>query len=319
MSRSIEYVNACGLRVDGRRPGEVRRLSAALGCAPSCDGSALLELGGTRVLATVRGPRRPSRRAAEAEEEHCAITVSFTQAPFATAERRLRRAGDRKLVEACGALQASYQAAVLTRLYPRAEISVSLHVLASDGGALVAALNAGTLALIDAGIAMRDFVAAAGVLHVGGRALLDPSGAETLGGAPELLVATLPASGALVMTTMDARLPADAFPGLLAAAVSAAAMMHEVMRGFVGERARARVRALEGGGEEGEEEGEEGEEEDGEGEGQGMRSGGGGGGGGVGGAPEAPTGLVLQRRGGEGPLVVTVGAGAAERAPGAAV
>jgi exosome complex component RRP41 len=304
MSRSIEYVNACGLRVDGRRPGEVRRLSAALGCAPSCDGSALLELGGTRVLATVRGPRRPARRG-EAEEEHCTITVSFTQAPFATAERRVRRAGDRKLVEACGALQASYQAAVLTRLYPRAEISVSLHVLASDGGALVAALNAGTLALIDAGIAMRDFVAAAGVLHVGGRALLDPSGAETQGGAPELLVATLPASGALVMTTMDARLPAEAFPGLLAAAVSAAAMMHEVMRGFVGERARARVRALEGGGEEGEED-EEGEEE-------GMRGGGGGGG-----ALEAPAGLVLQRRGGEGPLPVTVAAGAAaERAQGA--
>jgi exosome complex component RRP41 len=240
-------VNACGLRVDGRRPGEVRRVSASLGCMPTFDGSALLELGGTRVLATVSGPRRVARRG-EAEEDACLISVSFTQAPFATSERRVRRAGDRKLVEACGALRQSFEAAVQTRLYPRSEISVSVHVLAGDGGALVAALNAGTLALIDAGIAMRDFVAAASALHVGGRTLLDPSAAETQGGAPELLVATLPSTGALVMTTMDSRLPADAFQPLLEAAVGAAGIIYECMRGFVAERAKERVRALEGGG-----------------------------------------------------------------------
>jgi exosome complex component RRP41 len=258
MSRAPEYVNACGLRVDGRRPGEIRRVSASLGCVPAADGSALLELGGTRVLATVHGPRRATRHAPPAggagsglgaDDDAATITVHFTQAPFASAERRVRRAGDRKLAEACGALRASYEAAVLTKLYPRSEITVSVHVLAADGGALVAALNAGTLALIDAGVAMRDFVAAAGALHAGGRALLlDPCAAETLGGAPELLVATLPSTGALVMTTMDSRLAAGAFEPLLNAAVGAAAQMFECMRGFVAERAATRVEALEGAG-----------------------------------------------------------------------
>jgi exosome complex component RRP41 len=218
-----------------------------MGCVPSSDGSALLELGGTRVLATVSGPRRAARRS-EAEEDCCIINVFFTQAPFASSERRVRRAGDRKFVEACGALKQSYEAAVQTRLYPRSEICVSVHVLAADGGALVAALNAGTLALIDAGVAMRDFVTAASALHVAGKTLLDPSAAETQGGAPELLVATLPSTGALVMTTMDSRLPADVFQPLLVAAVRAASISHECMRGFVEERARERLRALEGSG-----------------------------------------------------------------------
>jgi exosome complex component RRP41 len=210
------------------------------------------------------------------------ITVSFTVAPFATSERRPRRAGDRKLVEAAGALRQCFEAVVHTRLYPRSEIAVTVQVLASDGGALVAALNAGTLALIDAGVAVRDFVAAAAALHppLGGAPLMDPCHAETLGGAPELVVALLPGSDAAVLVSMESRLPADAFAPLLAAASAGARQTYEALRGFVGERAASQLAAREGrvggfgaGGEEEEEDGRgvmgEGEEEEGGGGGVG--------------------------------------------------
>ena len=45
-----------GLRVDGRRPPELRRLQCQLGVFQQADGSALLEQGNTKVLATVYGP-----------------------------------------------------------------------------------------------------------------------------------------------------------------------------------------------------------------------------------------------------------------------
>ena len=45
-----------GLRVDGRRPPELRKLQCQLGVFKQADGSALLEQGNTRVLATVYGP-----------------------------------------------------------------------------------------------------------------------------------------------------------------------------------------------------------------------------------------------------------------------
>lgn len=45
-----------GLRVDGRRPPELRRLQCQLGVFQQADGSAFLEQGNTKVLATVYGP-----------------------------------------------------------------------------------------------------------------------------------------------------------------------------------------------------------------------------------------------------------------------
>lgn len=45
-----------GLRVDGRRPPELRKLQCKLGVFHQADGSAFLEQGNTKVLATVYGP-----------------------------------------------------------------------------------------------------------------------------------------------------------------------------------------------------------------------------------------------------------------------
>lgn len=45
-----------GLRLDGRKPGELRKLSSKLGEFEKPDGSAYLEQGNTKVLATVYGP-----------------------------------------------------------------------------------------------------------------------------------------------------------------------------------------------------------------------------------------------------------------------
>ncbi len=49
---------------------------------------------------------------------------------------------------------------VLLTLFPRSQIDIYIQVLQSDGGDKAAAINASTLALIDAGVPMRDFVCA---------------------------------------------------------------------------------------------------------------------------------------------------------------
>ena len=45
-----------GFRVDGRRPNELRKVACKLGVLQQADGSAYLEQGNTRVLASVYGP-----------------------------------------------------------------------------------------------------------------------------------------------------------------------------------------------------------------------------------------------------------------------
>ena len=46
-----------GLRLDGRRPSETRRIKGRFGLFDSVDGSAYLEMGNTKVVAAVYGPR----------------------------------------------------------------------------------------------------------------------------------------------------------------------------------------------------------------------------------------------------------------------
>lgn len=47
-----------GLRLDGRRPHELRRIRCKLGVFEQPDGSAYLEQGNTKVLAAVFGPHQ---------------------------------------------------------------------------------------------------------------------------------------------------------------------------------------------------------------------------------------------------------------------
>lgn len=61
-SRRTEFVSIAGLRVDGRRAKEVRRVRCRLGLLQRVDGSAYYEQGNTKAIAVVYGPRQVGRR-----------------------------------------------------------------------------------------------------------------------------------------------------------------------------------------------------------------------------------------------------------------
>eukprot|EP00850_Spirogloea_muscicola_P012455 SM000080S22970 [mRNA] locus=s80:475033:475416:+ [translate_table: standard] len=52
----MEFVSPEGLRLDGRRPRELRQLRCEAGVLPHADGSASFEMGNTKVVAAVFGP-----------------------------------------------------------------------------------------------------------------------------------------------------------------------------------------------------------------------------------------------------------------------
>jgi len=51
----MEYVSPEGLRIDGRRPKELRRLDCSLDVLHSADGSAVFQMGNTKVLFHISG------------------------------------------------------------------------------------------------------------------------------------------------------------------------------------------------------------------------------------------------------------------------
>ena len=53
----VKLVDENGLRIDGRKPDQLRPVKMEIGVLKNADGSAYVEQGNTRVLAAVYGPR----------------------------------------------------------------------------------------------------------------------------------------------------------------------------------------------------------------------------------------------------------------------
>lgn len=73
----VEYLSLTGLRADGRRPNETRRIRCRMGVLERADGSAYYEQGNTKVLVSVMGPQEVTRRS-DAQHDTAVVTVDFT-------------------------------------------------------------------------------------------------------------------------------------------------------------------------------------------------------------------------------------------------
>ncbi|KAF4022147.1 hypothetical protein G4228_014303 [Cervus hanglu yarkandensis] len=236
----LELLSDQGYRVDGRRAGELRKIQARMGVFAQADGSAYIEQGNTKALAVVYGPHEASGRAraglppirgsrARALPDRALVNCQYSSATFSTGERKRRPHGDRKSCEMGLQLRQTFEAAILTQLHPRSQIDIYVQVLQADGGTYAACVNAATLAVLDAGIPMRDFVCACSAGFVDGTALADLSHVEEAAGGPQLALALLPASGQIALLEMDARLHEDHLEQVLEAAARASRDVHTVL------------------------------------------------------------------------------------------
>ncbi len=106
-------------------------------------------------------------------------------------------------------LRQTFEAAIKTELYPRSQIDIFVEVLQADGGNYCACVNAATLALIDAGIPLKDYVCACTASLLNDVPLVDINNLEAVSGGPELTVAMLPKSGEIVLLEMSQRFHVD--------------------------------------------------------------------------------------------------------------
>lgn len=201
----VEYISLDGLRVDGRRAGEVRRIRSGLGTLSRADGSAYYEQGHTRVLAAVYGPRE-TRQRAESEHDRAVIRCEVSLGGFASAARRKTWKGDRRSTALATLIQRTFESVILVDAYPRSQIDVYIQVLQNDGGLTVAGINAASLALVNAGVAMSDSVVACSVGMVDDELVVDPNSLETSGERAELTLALLAHSGKISTCLLERRL-----------------------------------------------------------------------------------------------------------------
>jgi len=82
-------------------------------------------------------------------------------------------AADRRAAEYARQVQAAAEGSLILELYPRSAIEIVCTVLSDGGGTGAACVNAASLALIDAGVAMKDVVCACTAGWGGGPASTD--------------------------------------------------------------------------------------------------------------------------------------------------
>ncbi|EGD75161.1 hypothetical protein PTSG_06814 [Salpingoeca rosetta] len=235
-----EYISVEGLREDGRRANELRRVEANVGMFPHADGSAYFQQGDTKVVAIVNGPKQGVGKAGDAGKVVC----DFEMAAFSTTQRRKPLRLDRKNAELGSKIASTFESAIMTDLYPRSQIEISVQVLQADGGVLAVAINAVTLALMDAGVAMTDFVCACTASVIDGTNVLDINHYEASAQGPELTIAVLPSSSTIVMAEMKSRVHGDLYAGLQDLAIVGGTTLLPLLKKAVHDRTRAMLPCL---------------------------------------------------------------------------
>ena len=149
-------------RPDGRKNGgSIRPLAAEVSCLKRADGSAKFSSGSTQIIAAVYGPAAPRIPSKERiDEAVIGVVFKFGTKSAATSDNTTTSnsnpgygANERELERFIGD---SLMACIATEQYSRTVIEVVIQVVKADGSLLATALNAATLALLDAGIQMNS-------------------------------------------------------------------------------------------------------------------------------------------------------------------
>jgi len=194
-------------RYDGRLPNEIRKIVIESDVLPNADGSAYIEMGKNKVIVGVFGPRElhPKRLA---KPNMAVLRCRYHMAPFSVNPRR-SPAPSRRDQEISMVIGNALEPAIFLDRYPRSVIDVYAEVLEADGGTRTACINASTVALVDAGIPMRDLVAACAAGKIDNKLILDLGDYEDKEGQADLPVAYMPKLEKITLLQMDGTLSPD--------------------------------------------------------------------------------------------------------------
>lgn len=226
--RRADLLSISGLRNDGRKPNELRKLDIQLHPVDYADGSAIFSIGLTSALAKIKGPTECSRRSDE-DKNKAIVEVNLTTTPFTSTDRR-GAPDTRKLMELSRMIQKTFETCICLENFPKQRIIIDCTIISDDGGRLSAAINATTLALIDASIPMVDFCCSCtGVDH-----LVDLNRREETS---QVIVSMLPQRGKIVSVLSQARTTYNELEQVIETTCDGCRSIFDVMQNAVREHA----------------------------------------------------------------------------------
>lgn len=210
MSQKTEkLIDKKGLRLDGRKPDELRPIKVEVGALSNADGSAYIQQGKNKILAAVYGPKELHPKHL-ARPDRMVLRCRYHMAPFSVQERK-SPAPSRREIEISKVIREALEPSVFIEYYPRTSIDLFIEVLQADGGTRCASITAASLALADAGIPMRDVVVACAAGKADDTIVLDLMDTEDKVGTADVPVALMPNLNAITLLQMDGILTLEEF------------------------------------------------------------------------------------------------------------
>lgn len=230
-----------GKRLDGRGFDEIRKISMKVGVLKRASGSAYIEWGRNRVLAGVYGPRELHPKFLQ-NPTRALLRCTYNLAPFSVDDRK-RPGPDRRSVEISKVTAEALESVVMVERYPNTVIDVFMEVLQADAGTRCAGLTTASLALADAGIPMKDLVAACAAGKINGEIVVDLTKEEDNYGECDLPLAIIPRKNEIVLLQMDGKLTREEFEKAYKLAFNGAMKIYEMQK----ETLRASIENIMGG------------------------------------------------------------------------
>jgi exosome complex component RRP41 len=235
MNRDLLFIG--DLRADGRRYNEIRDMEIKMDVVKDSNGSAFVSMGETQALAWISGPKEGRSKN---YENKGVLKCIFTIASFANLTRKgkdFKR--DLKMREFSKTLKDIFEQVILLDFYQKSEIVINVLVIQSDGSFKSAAINAATLALINAGILIKDTVVGMSLgLYpdkiCGSNTLYDLQLQEEKENIPMLNVAYLPHTKKFIfLELLNAKTPYDKSEVLVQEAETASQQLFEVVEKYL--------------------------------------------------------------------------------------
>lgn len=214
------------LRDDGRAYNEIRPLKIEAGVLKRADGSAYLEVGGNKILASVYGPRESYIRRL-LKPNTGVIRVRYNMAPFSVDDRK-RPGPDRRSTEISKIAADALRPALMLEQFPRSMVDVSIEIIEAEGGTRCAGITAAAVALADAGIPMKDIVVGCAAGKVNDEIVLDLSEKEDKEGQADVPIVMMPRTGEITLLQADGNLTEEEFEEALDLAMEGCRQIAEV-------------------------------------------------------------------------------------------
>ena len=217
-----------GKRLDGRKNDELRPIKIEAGVLHRAEGSCYLEWGGNKVLVAIYGPREAVPRHTQ-NPTRAIVSARYNMAAFSVDDRK-RPGPDRRSREISKVISEALENIILLEKFPRASIDVNIEILDAEAGTRCAGLTAAAVALVDAGIPMKDIPVACAAGKIDGEIVLDLGKEEDNFGDADLPIAMAPRTGEILLLQMDGHLTQKEFDKALNLAIKGCKIISELQK-----------------------------------------------------------------------------------------